>query len=337
MTTAEPSIAQTSSAHPSAPSRGGLLEWFWRGQALRTAEARPRLSALGRERLRRARLAAELADRALDPVEPLRAGSPVPLAISLYREATYWALVQPGDLSGIAGLREAFDASKHDLVHAAGSAEKLATLRAVLADKTFVDTADVPLEVARCDADLAQTFVYRLIESDVDRDDRVADVLIQRWLRVGAAFIVLAGLLFGAVLGFQRATRGPDLALGKPWRASSQAFQCHPENSECGGARSAMFFHTTEEDSPWVELDLGSPQTIARVTVVNREDCCSERAVPLVIEVGDDQKHWKQVARVQDTFRDWDASFEPVKARYVRARVDRRSILHLIRVSVWGK
>jgi hypothetical protein len=337
MNTAEPSIAEPTSVRAAAPRRGGLLEWLWRAQALSAAQDRPKLSALGRERLRRARLAAELADRALDPVEPLRAGSPVPLAISLYREAAYWALIQPGDRQGIAGLREAFDNTEHDLVYAAGGPEKLAALRAALVDKTFVETADLPLDAARCDADLAQTFVYRLIESDVDRDDRVADVLIQRWLRVAAAAVVVAALLFGAVIGLQRATRGPDLALGKPWRASSQAYQCHPENTECGGARSAMFFHTNEEDSPWLEIDLGAPQSFARVSVVNREDCCGERAVPLVVEVGDDQKHWKQVARAQDQFREWEASFDPVKARYVRLRVDRRSLLHLVKVSVWPK
>jgi hypothetical protein len=337
MNTAEPSIAEPPRVRAAVPGRGGLLEWLWRAQALSAARDRPKLSALGRERLRRARLAAELADRALDPVEPLRAGSPVPLALTLYREAAYWALVQPGDLAGIAGIREAFDATEHDLAYAAGGADKLATLRAALVDKTFVENAETALDAARRDADLAQTFVYRLIESDVDRDDRVADVLIQRWLRVAAGFVVLVGLLFGGLMGLQHATRGPDLALGKPWRASTQEFQCHPENTECGGAHSAIFFHTREEDSPWVEIDLGSPQSIARVSVSNREDCCGERAVPLVVEVGDDQKQWKQVARAQDQFRDWEASFDAVKARYVRLRVDRRSTLHLVRVSVWPK
>ncbi|HEX4354901.1 MAG TPA: discoidin domain-containing protein [Polyangiales bacterium] len=335
MNTADSPIAEQKPHVPAGQK--APLEWLWRGETLRTAQARPKLSALGRERLRRARLAAELADRALDPVEPLRAGSPVALAISLYREAAYWALIQPNDAEKAPNLNEAFDRSTQDLSQAAGGADKLASVRATLIDKTFIETADDPADIARREADLAQAFVYRLIEHDVDRDDRVADILIQRWLRVGAAAVVILGLLFSAVVGIQHATRGPDLAAGKPWRASSQAFQCHPENTECGGARSAMFFHTTEEDKPWVEIDLGSPQEFARVTVTNREDCCLERAVPLVVEVGDDQKTWKQVARVQDVFREWDVTFPPVKARYVRLRVDRRSILHLVKVSVWSK
>jgi hypothetical protein len=103
---------------------------------------------------------------------------------------------------------------------------------------------------------------------------------------------------------------------------------------ECGGARSAMFFHTTEEDKPWVEIDLGAPQKFSRVEVVNREDCCPERAVPLVIEVSDDQKNWRDVARRTEVFREWETTFNQVSARYVRARVDRRSVLHLVRLTV---
>jgi hypothetical protein len=337
MTTAETPIA---SAPPAARPASGffprVFEWIWRGEALREARTRPKLSWLGRERLRRARLAAELADRALDPVEPLRAGSPLPLAISLYREAAYWALIQPGDASGITGLREAFDASQYDLAKAAGGADRLSTVRKTLVDKTAIETADDTPEVQRREADLAQAFVYKLIDSDVDRDDRVADMLIQRWLRVLASLFLVAAVLIGSFVALRHATVGPDLALGKPWRASSKEFDCHPENTQCGGARSAILFHTTEENQPWYEVDLGAPQTIKSVTITNREDCCVERAVPLIVEVGDDQKTWKEVARVTENFREWDVSFNPVKARYVRLRVDRRSILHLIKVSVRG-
>jgi hypothetical protein len=337
MTTAEtPIVSATPASAPASGLVARLIEWIWRGRALQEARARPKLSYLGRERLRRARLAAELGDRALDPVEPLRAGSPLPLAISLYREAAYWALIQPGDLSGIPNLREAFAASKADLAAAAGGADKLAAVRSALVDKSHLETAEDPPETQRRDADLAQAFVYKLIDSDVDRDDRVADMLIQRWLRVVASLFVLTAILFGAIAGIRNVTTGPDLAQGKPWRASSKAYDCHPENTSCGGAHSAMFFHTEEEESPWVEIDLGSSQTFKRVSVVNREDCCPERAVPLVVEVGDDQKTWKEVGKATETFREWETSFSPTKARYVRLRVPRRTALHLVRISVFN-
>jgi hypothetical protein len=68
--------------------------------------------------------------------------------------------------------------------------------------------------------------------------------------------------------------------------------------------------------------------------VTNRDDCCLERAVPLVVEVSDDRKKWRTVARRADSFREWEGKFAPLKARYVRLRVDRHSILHLAKVSV---
>jgi hypothetical protein len=293
---------------------------------------------LGRERLRRARLAAELGDRALDPIEPLRAGSSLPLAISLYREAAYWGLIQESEAPNVPpNVRDAFAGSKADLAKLAGGPDKLAAVRAALVDKSFVETAEDPVDVVRHDAELAQTFVYGLIDSDIDRDDRVASVLVQRWLRVAAASVVAAGLLFAAWTGLSRVTQGPDLALGKPWRASSKEFECHPQNSECGGARTGIFFHTHDEDSPWVEIDLGAQRTLGRIQVSNREDCCPERAVPLIAEVSDDRTHWRPVARATEAFREWETSFEPVKARYLRLRVDRHSTLHLVRVSVWEK
>jgi hypothetical protein len=56
--------------------------------------------------------------------------------------------------------------------------------------------------------------------------------------------------------------------------------------------------------------------------------------VPRVIEVSNDQKNFREVARRTEVFREWETTFPPVTARYVRARVDRRSVLHLVRVTV---
>ena len=337
MTTAEQPF--TPEAVPAAaPAPNAVWEWIWRAAALKAARAMPKLSWLGRERLRRARLAAELADRALDPIEPLRAGSSVPLALSLYREAAYWALIQEAEAPDVpATLADAMDASKFDLAKLAGGADSLAAVRGALAQKTFADTAEDTTDAVRRDAELAQTFVYALIDADIDRDDRVTSLLVQRWLRVAGAALIVLVVLYGLMSAIGRAVRGTDLALGKPWRASSSAFECHPQNSECGGARTAIFFHTNEEDSPWVEIDLGEPQTMRRLEVVNREDCCADRANPLVAEVSDDRTKWREVARSTETFREWDTTFDPVKARYLRVRVDRRAILHLVRVSVWSR
>jgi hypothetical protein len=143
--------------------------------------------------------------------------------------------------------------------------------------------------------------------------------------------------LIAARVGIQRAIRGADLALDKRWHASSKAFDCHPKTNECGGAQTNIFFHTQEEDSPWVEYDLGAPQKLARVHVTNRDDCCGERATPLLVEVSDDDKTWRGVAKQTETFRDVDIKFTPVTARYLRLRVEKRTAMHLGGVSIHAR
>jgi len=140
--------------------------------------------------------------------------------------------------------------------------------------------------------------------------------------------------LFSAV---HRAIRGTDFAAGKPWRASSIAYECKPAERSCGGGTTAILFHTQEQDQPWVVFDLGSPQKLARVEVVNREDCCGERAAPLVFETSTDGEKFHEVTRTTEPFDVWETTFKPVTARYVRLRVDRRSYLHLVRVSVFAR
>jgi hypothetical protein len=320
------------SSNVGAALPGGPFEWFWRGRALQAAKAAPKASSLRRERLRRARLAAELADRTIDPAEPLRDGSAVPLAVSLFREAAYWALLAKSESDDKPTLRELLDGGKYP--KPAMSEDDFALVRKALVDKTFVETADDRSDTVCRDADLIQAFMHGLVQSELDADDRVTSVLVQRWLRMGALAAIALVLLFMAVNSVRRAMQGPDLLVGKPWIASSKAYDCRPKDMECGGARSAMFFHTTEEDKPWVEFDLGGKQTFSRIEVVNREDCCPERAVPLIVEVSDDKAKWTEVARRTDTFREWETTVKPTTARYVRLRVDRRTSMHLVRVTL---
>ena len=71
-----------------------------------------------------------------------------------------------------------------------------------------------------------------------------------------------------------------------------------------------------------------------RVEVENRRDSYADRALPLAIEVSMDASAWKRVAYRRVEFRNWDASFNPTEARFVRLRVDRFSYLHLARIAV---
>jgi hypothetical protein len=157
----------------------------------------------------------------------------------------------------------------------------------------------------------------------------------RRWVRACSLVLFVVALALILSTHLDRVRKGPDLLRGRAWRTSSTQYLCDPGHFTCGWARSAIFFHTRLDTSPWIDFDLGTTQFFNQLTVVNREDCCSERAVPLVFEVSDDREHWRAVAHHDEPFRDWDARFSPVRARYVRLRVARRSALHLVRVSLY--
>jgi hypothetical protein len=131
---------------------------------------------------------------------------------------------------------------------------------------------------------------------------------------------------------------GKDLARGKSWRASSALAVCHPEKIQCGDGRTAVFFHTRQEDQPWMEIDLGAPTRFSAVAVYNRRDGAPDildRAVPLILEVGDDQQTWRTLGQINQSFSVWKPSFEPTTARYVRTRSPRNTWLHLDAVRVY--
>jgi hypothetical protein len=161
-------------------------------------------------------------------------------------------------------------------------------------------------------------------------ETRVRTLSRRRWLRVA---LVVALLAISGVAVYL-ASRPRDLAAGRPWRASSAYPGFVPEDKACDGNSTRIFFHTAEESSPWVEIDLGSQKTVSSVEIANRADCCGDRAVPLVVEVGPTPEHFTEVTRRAEPFRVFSTSFEPRQARYVRVRSLKRTFLHLDRVSV---
>ncbi len=69
-----------------------------------------------------------------------------------------------------------------------------------------------------------------------------------------------------------------DLASGKKWTASSKTEIWATSGKITNGPRDQVLFHTKEEESPWFMVDLEAPTKIASVDVLNRQDCCGERA-----------------------------------------------------------
>ena len=154
---------------------------------------------------------------------------------------------------------------------------------AALRRTLFDDYAPRALAVSDADAARARAFAEALVwDLDAPRR-RVERVLVQRWLRVAlAAAVALALLIGGRVVML-----GPNLAAGKPFRLSStfSGWAGCVANNGCNG----LMFHTETENNPWVEIDLGAPKKVRRIEVINRGDCCADRATPLVAEVSTDR------------------------------------------------
>jgi hypothetical protein len=318
------------------PPRAGLIEWLTRRRAVAAARTQLREgNPQSREKLRRSRSALELADRVFNSYEPLRWGRGKNFAFDLYRQSTFWSLAASTELAA--------DASFADLWRLASSIDQLRlpsdpAERDEL-EKLFVDGDFRALaELSDADQQRAATNARALAHSALLISEPAADelrfLLFQRLVRSILFVLLLAGLAVGSVFAARYLSRKPNIAAGKPWKASSSWADCQPSIRSCGGMRTAVFFHTKEDQNPWVEFDLGKPTRMSEVYVKNRQDGAADRAIPLVVELSNDSKKWRQVARRDATFSDWTAEFAPQEARYVRLRVDRRSYLHLEAVEI---
>jgi len=309
---------------------------FWRGRELALARRAQHETAtqIG-SRLQHAQTASQLATKVLEGVEPLRSEPGYWLATSLYREAAYWALLAQDQEMDAATLAEALSAAPREvLVYAAGGEDALDALLNVLLDETRAVAADEDLDVQERKARQAAQFVDALVGLQLGPKRQVHRVLLQRWVRTGGALAIGVALVVAATTLLGHLTRPPDLALARPWRASSSAGDCRPAQRSCLGARTRILFHTRTEANPWFEVDLGEAREFSVIEVENRDDCCPDVVLPLALEVSDDAKQWREVARTTESFDVWRAELPRQRARYVRAKALRTTALHLVRLSV---
>jgi hypothetical protein len=306
------------------PFLSKMREWFLRTSAMREARA----AAAGPDGLRsraqaQAQLLAEVARRVAEPIEALPPGSRAAVQLGLSRDATYWALValQQGETAApdLPTLWNEVPAER--IEQAAGGPDAAERVRRTLADGGPAHL----LEVSDEDAGRARKFADALVmELDAPRR-RIERIQFQRWWRL----TMVAVLVMAAAYGVHLLALGPNLIAGKPFRTSSQYGGCSA-SSPCEG----IFFHTEQENNPWIEFDLGAEKPVKRVEVANRSDCCDDRAIPLIIELSNDRTKWTEVARRDTEFQSWTAKFPSRKARYVRLRVPRPTQFHLKEVVV---
>lgn len=310
---------EPASTRPSTPAEGAaspgplwarLREWVWRERELARALAQP-----GEPRRRRWLASAERSLAAGDetlaawPLGRAGEGDPV-AALGLYTQAAYLASLAadgaPADLAALA-----------DRAMAPLAAEALSPAAWALA-------AEAPRDEQLRLSSAARAACLGWLDR---ARGRCPTERLRRERRLRACLLALGVLL--PALALALALRPSNLAARAAWKASS-AHRGYATQGTMGATRhGSLLFHTEEEASPSVELDLGAERTVHDVEVINRSDCCAERSIPLVIEVSLDQKTWAEVARNDDGFSLWKARFPPRKARHVRLRVDRRSMLHL--------
>lgn len=331
------STVSTATAPSASRDRQGFSNWFWRGRELELARRaeHERTTEIG-SRLRHAQTASELAVRVLEGVEPLRTEPGYWLATSLYRDAAYWALLAQDPEMEASTLAEALSAAPREvLVFAAGGEDALDALLNVLLDENRAAAADEELDAQKLKARQAAEFVDALVRLQLGPKRQVHRVLLQRWVRTGGVLAMCLALVIGLTALLGHLTKPPDLAQAKAWRASSSAGDCRPTQRSCLGARTRILFHTRTEPNPWFEVDLGEAREFAVIEVENRDDCCPDVVLPLALEVSDDAKQWREVARTTESFDVWRAQLPPQRARYVRARAQRTTALHLVRLSVF--
>jgi hypothetical protein len=319
----------------SAPRRA--LDWFWRGNAFkqvaRAASARSRTAL---ELGQRARLLLELARRAEAPTEPLplMAGAP---AAELNRQAAYWAVraladAGAGGASDGRALWSQLDSALLERV--AGPAENAHEIVELVEAGSFIEPWQLAKEQQVLRArELGR--VARVLLDELEWPARARDALwLQRLLRLGLLGVLAAVVLVLVGWRMNSAEAARDIAPGKAWRTSSSiGIGCTSPVQQCSESAD-FFFHTREESSAWVEIDLGKPTRFSGVRVDNRRDCCFERAVPLLLEVSNKQEGFRQIAQRTTSFTSWLAEFPPVEARYVRLRAPSRTNLHLAQVKV---
>ena len=315
-----------------ARKRQSLLGWILvRDELARARESAARFTAEQREYLRRAKLAFELGELASNPGNAVRSGSTAPLAANLFRQSLYWALLSQHPELGLASPEAIWaGAGSAELASIAASDDELARIAAVMRS-TFIELAEGSLETQRATVQLLRRSATRVLATA----QRVLWQLEWSKLkRVVRLFLLAVTCIIPIVVTIALWPPKPDLAKGKPWHASSIGIECHPEKSDCGGVTTDIFFHTKVEANPWFEYDFGSPLAFSSLTIRNRSDFGPERAVPMVVEVSNDDKTFHEIASRTDSFSTWKPSFPTQHARYLRLRVTRETCLHLEAVKV---
>ncbi|MEZ4370315.1 MAG: discoidin domain-containing protein [Polyangiaceae bacterium] len=302
------------------------MQWFTRSDELAKTQAALAQEGPVADFKRRAAAALEVGERILRPIEPLQGGSEL-LALEAFTQAVFWSIAA---ISGGAPASRAEAWSELPETDR-GTLKEAETLAEVFAADDAT-RGELSKAAAQAHAGQFAALARRLVSRVHVPNQRLIALRAQRGLRCGVVAVIVTAT---GSYGLYVASRGPNLANTAKWTASSTLDNCTPDEHKCRGKAFTPFFHTNEENSPWLEYDFGARRRVSKVVVENRKDCCKERATPLLIETSDDRKTWTKVAEQRKPFDDVTLTFAPTSARYLRLRVPRKSALHFESVKIY--
>jgi hypothetical protein len=160
----------------------------------------------------------------------------------------------------------------------------------------------------------------------------------ERVLRVSMLGIVTAAVL---TLGTRNLVVPTNLALHRPVSISARhPSSTAPEDNSglVNGLIESNYGVHTKLGGGWVVVDLQDIYELSKIKIFNRADAWFDSVLPMRLELSENSREWKEVARRTTTFTassPWVFEAQGVRARYVRLASD--TYVALTEVEVFGK
>lgn len=185
-------------------------------------------------------------------------------------------------------------------------------------------------------------------------DLNVGNATYGRYVRIQARkheYLNFAELSVLSKTGNDNSPVSRNLAVGKPVTASSY----YPDNPPERGVDDWMggLFHSTEEENPWWDVDLGAHYPIEMVRVFNRTDCCKDRLSGVRVTASNypfsSMENFAYENHVSNRNRtvtlknqpyaeaDFVNNGAPLTARYIRLQAPGNRVLNFREVQVFGQ
>jgi len=305
-------------------------------------DAERQLSSLTNSQRANIRAYYDAAERRLAVARDLRGPSETPSAVTLYRERGLFlalALIAGkdadcdlGSLTPESVLLKLEGALANNGVKPVPELEKI---RSVLLSSD-------PLELERLTAneaaqraeelDTTTHWLQTLVDPCLPRDLKLSRVTRLTTVIAGAVAILAALVAWVAAPS--------NLAKDKSATSSSAAYKTAPAAAVDGSKVGNYGFHSADEESPWLAIDLGKTYVVTKVKVFGRGDPINDQSVPLALEASDDGDIYRQIETRSRPFSasdPWIVEPPSVAVRFIRLRTLRRSYLVLNEVEVYGR